>query len=83
MKLTAVSYLSPVLRYDYDAKVVVIQHRDTDTGQVARQFPSEERVRDMRRDVLTGADRPAPAEPTEKAKTAGTEPGSGRVSLTV
>ncbi|GAB4184912.1 MAG: hypothetical protein OHK0024_25100 [Thalassobaculales bacterium] len=34
-------YLSPVLRYDQPANVVVFQYRDYQTGDVTRQIPAE------------------------------------------
>jgi hypothetical protein len=55
MKLPGIAYVSPVLRYDPDAKVVIVQHRDTETGKVSRQFPSEGAVRDLKQSAITGA----------------------------
>jgi hypothetical protein len=88
MKLAGISYLSPVLRYDPEAKVVVVQHRDTQTGKVSRQFPSEEAVRELRQSVLTGANAGAkpPAEPkpaTTETKTTDPPRSGESVSLTV
>jgi hypothetical protein len=81
MKLTGISYVSPVVRYDPDARVVVVQRRDTATGKVSQQFPSEEAVRDLRMDVLTGAaPKPAPERTTTATDPA---PGGESVSLTV
>jgi hypothetical protein len=81
MKLAGISYVSPVVRYDPDAKVVVVQRRDTATGKVSQQFPSEEAVRDLRMDVLTGAaPKPAPERTTTATDPA---PGGESVSLTV
>jgi hypothetical protein len=81
MKLTGISYVSPVVRYDLDARVVVVQRRDTATGKVSQQFPSEEAVRDLRMDALTGAaPKPAPEKTTTATDPA---PGGESVSLTV
>lgn len=83
MKVAGISYASPVMRYDPDARVVIVQHRDTQTGKVSQQFPSEEAVRDLRMSVLTGA-AAKPASATETTTTA-TDPARGAesVSLTV
>jgi hypothetical protein len=83
MKLAGISYVSPVVRFDADARVVVVQHRDPTTGEVSRQVPSQEAVRDLRMDVLTGA-AVKPAPPPEK-RTADAEQARGgeAVSLTV
>jgi hypothetical protein len=70
MKLAGISYLSPVVRYDNEAKVVIVQHRDTQTGKVSRQFPSEEAVRDLRQSVLTGAESASRAAPARESKPA-------------
>ena len=58
MKLPGISYVSPVLRYDPDARVVVLQHRDTETGKISRQFPSEEALRDIKANAVAEASPP-------------------------
>ena len=80
MKLAGISYVSPMVRYDPDARIVVVQRRDTETGQVSQQFPSEEAVRGIRLSMITGA-APKPAPAPEKTESA-TDPARG-VSLTV
>jgi hypothetical protein len=45
MKIPAIPYVSPSLRFDQEARVVVVEYRNADTGKVARQIPSEEAVR--------------------------------------
>jgi hypothetical protein len=54
-----------VLRYDPDARVVIVQHCDTETGKISRQFPSEEAVRDIKANAQTSE--PAPASETAPA----------------
>jgi hypothetical protein len=67
------------MRYDQDARVVVVQHRDTETGKVSQQFPSEEAVRDLRLSVITGA----PLKPAREKAASDPQRDSDRVSLTV
>ena len=38
-------YLSPVVQFDKQARVVVFQFRDAETGDVTRQYPSERVVK--------------------------------------
>ena len=38
-------YLSPVVQFDRQARVVVFQFRDAETGDVTRQYPSERVVK--------------------------------------
>ena len=38
-------YLSPVFRFDKQAQVLVFQFRDSETGDVTRQYPSEKVVK--------------------------------------
>jgi hypothetical protein len=70
MNVPAIPYLSPVLRYDTGAKVVVVQHRDVQTGKVSRQFPSQEAVRELR-EIASGR---APAQTPAKPEAAAPKP---------
>ncbi|MBX6370037.1 MAG: hypothetical protein IRZ04_18805 [Rhodospirillales bacterium] len=83
MKLTGISYVSPVMRYDPEARVVIVQHRDTATGEVSRQIPSEEAVRDLRVDAVTGAQTKHAATPEGAAEASAPVSGGDGVSLTV
>ncbi len=38
-------FLSPVFRFDKQARVLVFQFRDSETGDVTRQYPSEKVVK--------------------------------------
>ncbi len=38
-------FLSPVFRFDKQARVLVFQFRDSETGNVTRQYPSEKVVK--------------------------------------
>ena len=62
MKVQGIAYITPVIRYDADAKVVVLQRRDSDTGKVSMQFPSERAVREL------VEQRPSPVSGPEKAE---------------
>ncbi len=42
--MEAAKYFSPVVRFDKDVHAAVLQYRDTDTGDVIRQFPTEQQV---------------------------------------
>ena len=76
MKVQGIAYITPVLRYDADAKIVVLQRRDSDTGKVSMQFPSERAVRQLveqRPSPVSGPDKAEPvavkrvAEPPPRA----------------
>ena len=54
MELKSFSYASPILRYDPVAEVVILAHRNTDTGDVSSQIPSPETVKAQRAAVQTG-----------------------------
>ncbi len=62
MKVQGIAYVTPVLRYDADAQVVVLQRRDSETGKVSMQFPSERAVREI------VAQRPPPVSGLEKTE---------------
>jgi hypothetical protein len=64
MKLANISYTTPVVRFDQDARVVVVQYRDSDTGHVAKQIPSEEQLKRQRNGV---AEAETSSEPTPVA----------------
>lgn len=84
MKLAGISYVSPVMRYDPEARVVIVQHRDTATGEVSRQIPSEEAVRDLRVDAVTGAQQTKHVgTPEGAAEASAPATGGDGVSLTV
>jgi hypothetical protein len=79
MKVPSTPYVSPVLRYDADARVTVLQYRDVDTGKVTRQVPGEQTVKAYRAELLSSAaatiDLPAaPAVKTEPAAQTGAAP---------
>ena len=54
-------YLSPVFRFDKQARVLVFQFRDSETGNVTRQYPSEKVVK-LYRDNAPKDASAAPAE---------------------
>ena len=45
MKVVGIAYPTPVVRYDLLAQIVIVQHRDTSTGEVDYQVPSTAEVR--------------------------------------
>jgi|GraSoiStandDraft_32_1057276.scaffolds.fasta_scaffold553280_2 uncharacterized FlaG/YvyC family protein len=55
MHIQAVSYQSPILKYDALAGTVIIAHRDTQTGEISQQIPSEGAVDAQRRAAGIGA----------------------------
>jgi hypothetical protein len=71
------------MRYDPEARVVIVQHRDTATGEVSRQIPSEEAVRDLRVDAVTGAQTKQVGAPEAAAEASAPATGGDGVSLTV
>ena len=58
MELRSFSYLSPILRYDPVAQVVIVAHRDPDTGDISSQIPSAESVKARHVASAVGADGP-------------------------
>jgi hypothetical protein len=40
MKVSEVSYVSPTMRYDPEARLVIFERRDASTGEVTYQAPS-------------------------------------------
>ncbi len=74
-------FLSPVFRFDKQARVLVFQFRDSETGDVTRQYPSEKVVR-LYRDNAPQATPAAPpsefggggSEEPAAASSASTEP---------
>jgi hypothetical protein len=59
-------YLSPVFRFDKQARVLVFQFRDSETGNVTRQYPSEKVVKLYRENA------PKETAPTTPAAAGGT-----------
>jgi hypothetical protein len=62
MKVQGIAFIARVLRYDADAEVVVLQRRDSETGKVSMQLPSERAVREL------VSQRPQPVSGAEKAE---------------
>lgn len=59
-------YFSPVFRFDKQARVLVFQFRDSETGNVTRQYPSEKVVK-LYRDNAPKDDAPAAAPEPRRA----------------
>lgn len=61
-------YFSPVFRFDKAARVLVFQFRDSETGNVTRQYPSEKVVKLYRDNAPKDAAPAATAEPRRTAE---------------
>lgn len=48
-------YISPHIEIDLDYNKAVLQVRDSETGDVVRQFPSESRLQELRREAAAQA----------------------------
>jgi hypothetical protein len=57
MKISNAAYLSPNLRYDAVAQVVIVQRLDPETGEVRFQTPSRAAIREEEHARVTGAPR--------------------------
>lgn len=55
-------FLSPVFRFDKAARVLVFQFRDSETGDVTRQYPSEKVVKLYRDNAPQATPAAAPSE---------------------
>jgi hypothetical protein len=44
-ELAKATYFSPVMKIDVDTQKAVLQYRDSETGDVERQYPSKERLK--------------------------------------
>lgn len=55
-------FLSPVFRFDKQARVLVFQFRDSETGDVTRQYPSEKVVKLYRDNAPQATPAAAPSE---------------------
>jgi hypothetical protein len=61
MKIPNATYLSPNLRYDAAAQVVIFERVNPDTGVVTFQAPSREAIKDEMRVAAVSADQAAQA----------------------
>jgi hypothetical protein len=55
MKLPSIAYITPVLRYDKDAKLPVVEYRDPDTGEVGMRIPGERTLKAYREAAVNPA----------------------------
>lgn len=72
-------FLSPRVELDPASNLVVVQYRDSETGDVVRQYPSEAVVREYKRQQSAAptadtAASPNPAEPPPPASGSGSDP---------
>jgi hypothetical protein len=70
-------YFSPVFRFDKQARVLVFQFRDSETGNVTRQYPSEKVVQLYRDNA------PKDAQATTPVAASGSEEAADPVSSAV
>jgi hypothetical protein len=76
-----VPFLSPFTRFDAVAQLVIVEHRDPDTGEVQEQIPSPAA---LKREEQAALATPAPAPPSLPASAPAPAPTTGgRVSLLV
>lgn len=59
MKISNAAYLSPNLRYDAVAQVVIVERLNPETGEVTFQTPSRAAIREEEHAAVTGARRSA------------------------
>jgi hypothetical protein len=64
MKVRSIAYVTPVLRYDPEARVNILQYRDSDSGKVTRQIPGEQAVKAYREAIVDPVEAAAPSSPT-------------------
>jgi hypothetical protein len=95
MKISNALYQTPVVRFDALAQVVIVEHRNPETGELSYQLPSEQTVREQDQAALAGtgggeklseqrADDASAAKPEEGAATGGpASPSGNRVSIVV
>lgn len=65
-------YISPVLSYDSDAAIAVLQFRNSESGDVETQYPSERVVREYQ---LRGRDKMGAALDTAQDRATASSPG--------
>lgn len=76
--VTPATFISPRMTFDSDAAVVITQYRDSSTGEVKAQFPSESVVQRYKQsdELEIGRD----SAPKEPAPAAGTQASPGAVT---
>lgn len=72
-------YISPVLRYDQDARLAVIHYRDRSSGETRNQIPSERVVEEYRR-TASRLGVPTDRAADDGTATAGSGPAKGSAS---
>ena len=63
-------FISPVMNFNYQAGIAVLEFRDTSTGEVKNQFPSQKVVQEYIRHGASSQDGSAPAAETAGAPVA-------------
>jgi hypothetical protein len=55
MKLPSIAYITPVVHYDRDARVNVVEYRDAETGKVDLQIPGDKMLKVYRAEAVKAA----------------------------
>ncbi len=76
MKISNALYPTPVVRFDALAQVVIVEHRNPDTGEESYQVPTEETVRERDLAALAGGAGKSGEETAAKTPAAQPEAGS-------
>ena len=93
MKISNALYQTPVVKFDQLAQVLIVEHRNPETGEESYQVPSEDAVRERDQAALAGGVGKAGTETAPSAAAAKPEAGTaaggsqtptgGRVSIVV
>jgi hypothetical protein len=67
----AAPFISPVMNFNYQAGIAVLEFRDSSTGEVKSQFPSKKVVQEYIRHGAASQDAPAKTASAPAAETAG------------
>jgi hypothetical protein len=70
MNVPTIAYITPVLRYDRDARVPVIEYRDAETGKVDLQIPGERTLKAYREAAVNPSAETKVADAPEQAPAA-------------
>ena len=76
MKVSNALYQTPVVRFDALAQVLIVEHRNPETGEESYQVPSEDTVREQDQAALAGGAGKARAETAPSASAAKPEAGT-------
>jgi hypothetical protein len=78
MKISNAAFLSPTLRYDLAAQVVVFERLNPETGEVAFQVPSPAALKEEERAAAIAANQSAAAASSQEASVANADASAAR-----